>query len=742
MANATPGGNAAHPGLLPQHLDDLRKSGLNGPTPQALDTNEILWAANLFLVPDAALELRCFYHPPSGKKVTKSVVCRTPEEVVAAAQRHAKAHGIYYTVNPVRSDLAKAAANTDVVRRNWFVLDVDPKRAAGHQDESATDAEKRAAGELADRVCAWLGKRGWPLGVLIDSGNGYHLLYPLDEPNDEVTAALCAAVTHGLDEKFSGEQGTVDKSVHNASRILKLPGTWSQKGANTSERPHRLCRFLYVPSEITPLSRAVLEKTAEALQPTRAKTTEKKPDTPRAKKTPHTGLNSITVTESVDRLQAYANKALENELTRVASASPGNRNNDLNKAAFAIGQFLSWGYWGRESVEERLYNSACQAGLDQDPGCGPQGIRATIRSGLDAGAQEPRPQPTEEPPQPGPEFREIAKNAKGSEDSPAGEGRQQQHQQPGPEFCENAKNAKGSEVPPGDDAPQQQGAATDGAQQQGAAAGGPASPKDNWPDLIPLGKAPPVLAFPLEVLPEKLQTLAQAICWAMNVPADFPGLTMLALAGGAVANARRLLIKKGYFEFTCTYATYVAPPGAAKSAVIKLLRIPFDERQAKLLADWKRELEEWKKTPPQERGPKPVPQRVVCQNTTTETLKILLDQNPRGLMMIRNELSGLVAGMNQYKGGRGDDRQFYLDTWDHTTIYNDRKSEKGLEGAPLCIRHPFTAIFGNIQPDVLPMMRGEGVRGMPPPNDGWLDRFLFCIPNPLPMVGRRGGRST
>jgi hypothetical protein len=94
--------------------------------------------------------------------------------------------------------------------------------------------------------------------------------------------------------------------------------------------------------------------------------------------------------------------------------------------------------------------------------------------------------------------------------------------------------------------------------------------------------------------------------------------------------------------------------------------------------------------------------------------------------------------MDQFKkGGRGDDRQQYLNLWDGDPIIIDRKSDVQREGAPLVVNHPFVCIIGTLQPDVVKTMRGERRGGGPPPNDGLLDRFLFSWPAELPAVGEQ-----
>lgn len=85
---------------------------------------------------------------------------------------------------------------------------------------------------------------------------------------------------------------------------------------------------------------------------------------------------------------AYAAKALAEELERVRDAREGCRNDTLNKAAFALGQLVAGGALDRGHVETNLLAAAQACGL------GEHEARPTIRSGLDDGAEEPRSTPT------------------------------------------------------------------------------------------------------------------------------------------------------------------------------------------------------------------------------------------------------------------------------------------------------------------------------------------------------------
>ena len=177
--------------------------------------------------------------------------------------------GIYVTLNtPNPALLARRAnrikmrlsrkdattADADILRRRWLPVDIDPVRPSG---VSSTDAEHDAAIAAANRIAAYLAEQGFPEPIRADSGNGAHLLYRVDLPNDEAATALVKGVLTTLDALFSNDCVTVDTANHNAARIWKLYGTVSRKGDNTPERPHRRARVLAAPADaaIVPIER-------------------------------------------------------------------------------------------------------------------------------------------------------------------------------------------------------------------------------------------------------------------------------------------------------------------------------------------------------------------------------------------------------------------------------------------------------------------------------------------------------
>ena len=92
--------------------------------------------------------------------------------------------------------------------------------------------------------------------------------------------------------------------------------------------------------------------------------------------------------------------------------------------------------------------------------------------------------------------------------------------------------------------------------------------------------------------------------------------------------------------------------------------------------------------PDLERPAKPASGHVYVENITVESLARVLSRSPRGVLMIRDELTGWVLSLNQYRSGRGADRQIFLSIWSGEPTKIDRKSELD---EPLIVTDPFVS---------------------------------------------------
>ncbi len=152
----------------------------------------------------------------------------------------------YFSMQPAdKALLARSAyalgrcegtADRDVIAYHLFAVDVDPVRPSGI---SATDEEKAEALVVTRKVGRWFQKRD--LGFIsADSGNGYHLLIPTTPYTDVAQASANAhTLLQLLKKKFSTDKVSIDTTIANPARILKLYGTKAVKGSDIPERPHR-----------------------------------------------------------------------------------------------------------------------------------------------------------------------------------------------------------------------------------------------------------------------------------------------------------------------------------------------------------------------------------------------------------------------------------------------------------------------------------------------------------------------
>jgi hypothetical protein len=328
-------------------------------SPVEIDAAEVSRAASLLLVGDRH-EIRAL---PGG--VHRYVAGSDPDGTVDAVRELASSRAVYFTLNDVDGRRDGSARNDDITRRLWFFLDIDPIKA--EPDNSATDAEKKAAIELTWAIEERLCGLGWPAPIIVDSGNGHYLLYRCDLPNDAMVKALFASAIKSLADYHGCEGARIDKAVHNASRIARMPGTMNRKGVATADRPHRMCRVAYHPVESGLLTldnlRAVTDK------PTKG--TEKPANDP------------WTATAGTTKKTAYLDRAMQGELLRVATAPPGERNTQLNHAAFRLGQLVPHGL-NKFVVLAELRDAAKQVGLTD------REIDQTLMRAVEAGEASPR----------------------------------------------------------------------------------------------------------------------------------------------------------------------------------------------------------------------------------------------------------------------------------------------------------------------------------------------------------------
>jgi len=255
------------------------------------------------------------------------------------------------------------------------------------------------------------------------------------------------------------------------------------------------------------------------------------------------------------------------------------------------------------------------------------------------------------------------------------------------------------------------------------------------------------VAFPVSFFPEPIEKFVTDTAKALSCPPDFVAMGVLVCASVAIGNGAVIEVKNNWIEGVSLYCGIIAEPGSAKTPAINKALKPLFELQERNFEEYENlkvqyelekdnyemELENWKKdikTKKQVKVEKkpilpksPALQQIITMDSTMEALQDTLLFNKRGILKLHDELLGFVRGMNQYRAGA--DRQYWLSIWSNEPIIINRKGKE-----PIRIPRPFVSIIGGIQPDMIEEIVKTGREGIA--NDGFIDRFLFCYPDPMP----------
>lgn len=258
---------------------------------------------------------------------------------------------------------------------------------------------------------------------------------------------------------------------------------------------------------------------------------------------------------------------------------------------------------------------------------------------------------------------------------------------------------------------------------------GNCSEKDLWGFLdertIPEIKPPKVLEgtkpFPAHTIPEPLLNLATEVGRSGGYPKEFlivPGLSALA---GAIGGTYAVQFDSTRIERPILWTAVVAKPGAGKSPALDTVMYPFHEFDRRERMEFQNEYQGWD---PKSGEPEPILRRSIISNITLEAQIELMAHNPRGMLRVVDEVAEVIGALNQYKGGRGADRQQLLTLWSGGTVYRDRIKQK----APVVVDDPTCSIAGGMQPSkVTSFLSGD---------DGMSQRWLLAYyPNTKTSFG-------
>jgi putative DNA primase/helicase len=279
----------------------------------------------------------------------------------------------------------------------------------------------------------------------------------------------------------------------------------------------------------------------------------------------------------------------------------------------------------------------------------------------------------------------------------------------------------------------------------------PNPPRVEWPDPEPLqGELPPVQAFDPELLPESLREFAEDVAERMQVPLDFVAAMLVLCLAGAVnrrASIQPKAVDTSWIVVPNLWGGVVAESGLKKSPTLKAITRPLERIQAlwhqeyaAALDDYEHQKEEqelrqsaWKQQykhahmhnkpvpiRPDDSVSEPKLRRLVMNDATYEKMHEAMQQNPAGILVVRDELTGWLAQLDRQ--GREGEREFALQAWNGDTGHVIDRIGRGTVYAPYCCM----SLMGGIQPDRLRSYLADTLAGGPT-NDGLIPRFQVLV---------------
>jgi len=283
-----------------------------------------------------------------------------------------------------------------------------------------------------------------------------------------------------------------------------------------------------------------------------------------------------------------------------------------------------------------------------------------------------------------------------------------------------------------------------------------------WPDPLPIGsELPSVQAFDPLMLPEGLRAFVEDVGERMQVPLDYPAACLMVAMAGAINRRGRIQPKAGDSSWVIVpnlWGGIVAPPGFLKSPVLQAITTPLYAQEALWrmqheadmedfvtqkeeldlrLAAWRDQTKAgFKNKGPQlikPGGPPPRPdtsirrptlRRLITGDSTFEKLHELMQENPAGLLVIRDELTGWWAELD--REGRQGERAFFLSAWNGDTPFTIDRIGRGSVHVPACC----ISMLGGITPGRLRSYLIDALQDGPS-NDGLIQRFQVLVwPDP------------
>lgn len=241
------------------------------------------------------------------------------------------------------------------------------------------------------------------------------------------------------------------------------------------------------------------------------------------------------------------------------------------------------------------------------------------------------------------------------------------------------------------------------------------------------GKFAETSSFPLEIFPKAIRDIIEAFEEYENYNVDFTSASFLTVFAAAMGNSWSVRFMTGWVCRPIIYMVLVGSPSCGKTpplqqAVAPLLKLDgeYDMIYCKEMETYRR----WERMSAKQREKHSLPEEMkmpqrkchVVVDSTVEALIGALRDNPRGVLIYKDEIDSLLSNFNRYNGS---DEGYFLSLFSGTPFKYSRKSNN----EHIFLANPYCSIIGSTQPGRIGEQFG-GKRLM----NGFSSRFLKVYP--------------
>jgi len=222
-----------------------------------------------------------------------------------------------------------------------------------------------------------------------------------------------------------------------------------------------------------------------------------------------------------------------------------------------------------------------------------------------------------------------------------------------------------------------------------------------------------------DLFPESLAAPIETVAKRMNLKPECYALALICGSSRFIKNGSSTMLVEEWNRYRCRTSGYfgalIAESAQMKTPVLNaIITDPLaamrtrckDKFEAEKKA-YTEELERWRNSKDENKGPMPdapVEKFAYITKATWEGIAGMVGRSPsQGILWLCDELAGFFSSQNQYRSGKGSDKEDLLEAWSGNGAVIARAA-----GTTVNVGAVSLSLYGNIQPKILAPLLGDG----------------------------------